>query len=47
MNFIRIFLLVVTVILVPGGLILLLPLGSKWLQQRKALTPTRAEVGPS
>ena len=47
MNFIRIALLVVAVLLVPGGMILLVPLVNKWLQQRKSLTPERAEAGPS
>lgn len=44
MNIIRIFLIIFAAILVPGGLILLVPLIYRWSKQRKILPAESAEI---
>lgn len=44
MNIIRIFLIIFAAILVPGGLILLVPLIYRWSKQRKILPAERVEI---
>lgn len=45
MNIVRIFLVVFAALLVPGGLILLVPLIYRWSKQRKILPAERVEIG--
>ena len=45
MNALRIFLVILTALLLPGGIILLVPMIYKWSRQRKNLAPESAELG--
>ena len=44
MNIIRIFLIIFAALLVPGGLILLVPLIYRWSKQRKIMPAEGAEI---
>ncbi|MBI5922481.1 MAG: hypothetical protein HY847_12675 [Betaproteobacteria bacterium] len=44
MNFFRILPIILTALLLPGGLILLVPLIYRWSKQRKALTQEAVEI---
>lgn len=44
MNTLRIFLVILTALLLPGGIILLVPMLYKWGKQRKNLAPQSAET---